>query len=149
MEPATVDPRPATSRRLTRSREDRVLGGVCGGLARYLDTDAALIRLAAVVLALVAGTGLLAYLLAWIMLPEEEPTAPSAAAPDPSASRGAASDAGGSVRHGTTILGVVLIAAGTLLLLDRLVPFLSWRYLGPVVLVALGALLLLRGGERS
>ncbi len=54
-----------------RSKSDRVLAGVCGGLAEYLDLDPTLIRVLWVVVTLVsAGVGLLAYLLLWLFAPE-------------------------------------------------------------------------------
>lgn len=55
-----------------RSREHRLLGGVCGGLAQTLNLDVALVRVLAVVLAIVTnGIGALAYLAAWLIIPEE------------------------------------------------------------------------------
>ena len=67
---------PATPRpRLTRSRSDRMLGGVCGGLARYWNTDATLLRILAVVLTIAtAGALLIGYLIAWIAIPDEDAT---------------------------------------------------------------------------
>jgi phage shock protein PspC (stress-responsive transcriptional regulator) len=64
----------AKTRRLYRSRTDRKLAGVCGGLAQYFstdNTDATLIRVLFVVLALLGGPGLVIYLLMWILVPEE------------------------------------------------------------------------------
>jgi phage shock protein C len=61
----------AASKRLTRSRRDRKIAGVCGGIAEYLNMDATLIRLLAVV-ALFCGAGFLAYIVAWIVVPEED-----------------------------------------------------------------------------
>ena len=58
-------------RRVRRSRQDRVIGGVCGGLGRYLQVDPVLLRIAAVALALSGGLGVLAYIIAWIAIPEE------------------------------------------------------------------------------
>ncbi len=63
-------------RRLTRSRSDRWLGGVCGGLARYWNTDPTLLRILTIVLTLATGGALLlGYLIAWIAIPDE-PQAP-------------------------------------------------------------------------
>ena len=59
------------NKRLYRSREDRILGGVCGGLAEYLDADPSLIRLLWVFAALVWGADILLYLAAWTIVPEE------------------------------------------------------------------------------
>jgi phage shock protein PspC (stress-responsive transcriptional regulator) len=58
-------------KRLYRSRTDRMLAGVCGGIGHYLNIDPTLIRLAFLVLAIWGGGGVLAYLIAWIVIPEE------------------------------------------------------------------------------
>lgn len=57
-------------RKLYRSRIDRVFGGVCGGLADYFGIDVSLVRLAFVLLFLLGGHGLLAYIILWIVVPE-------------------------------------------------------------------------------
>ncbi|WP_395725879.1 PspC domain-containing protein [Nakamurella sp.] len=62
-------------RRLTLSTSDKMIGGVCGGIAAYFNVDPTLIRLIAVVLALLGGGGVLAYLLAWIVIPKPGPAA--------------------------------------------------------------------------
>ena len=61
----------AQTRRLYRSRSDRKLAGVCGGLAQYSNADATLIRVLFVVLALLGGPGLVIYLLMWILVPKK------------------------------------------------------------------------------
>ena len=61
----------AQTRKLYRSRTNRKLAGVCGGLAQYFNTDPTLIRVLFVVLALLGGPGLVIYLLMWILVPEE------------------------------------------------------------------------------
>ena len=62
---------PENIKRLYRSRSDRMIGGVCGGLAQYLDTDPTIIRLALALSILLGGAGILAYLIMWIIIPEE------------------------------------------------------------------------------
>lgn len=59
-------------KRLVRSRDDRWFSGVCGGLAKYFGLDSNLVRLL-VVLGTVLGLGslLVAYVVAWILMPEE------------------------------------------------------------------------------
>lgn len=57
-------------KRLYRSRQDRMVAGVCGGLAEYLNVDPAIIRLAMVALVFFGGGGVIAYLAAWIVVPE-------------------------------------------------------------------------------
>jgi phage shock protein C len=56
-------------KRLMRSSTDKKIAGVCGGLAEYFDLDSMLIRILWLVLLFCAGTGFLAYLILWIVLP--------------------------------------------------------------------------------
>ena len=58
-------------KKLYRSRTDRMLGGVCGGIAEYFNVDPTLIRLLAVVLIMAGGAAIIAYIIAWIVIPEE------------------------------------------------------------------------------
>ena len=60
-----------TTKRLYRSRTDRMLAGVCGGLAEYFNIDPVIIRVITVVAALMALGGFLAYIILWIVVPEE------------------------------------------------------------------------------
>jgi phage shock protein C len=70
-EPMTPPPSAPAPKRLVRSRDDRWVAGVCGGVASYLGVDANLVRLV-VVLGTVLGFGSLAvaYIVAWILMPE-------------------------------------------------------------------------------
>ena len=69
--PTPQSPVGPAPRRLTRSRDDRWIGGVCGGVAEYAGIDANLVRLL-VVLGTVLGFGslLVAYLVAWLLMPQ-------------------------------------------------------------------------------
>ncbi len=58
-------------KKLYRSRTNQKIAGVCAGIANYLDVDPTLVRLIWVAMLLFAGGGLLAYLIAWIVLDEE------------------------------------------------------------------------------
>lgn len=59
-------------KKLFKSRNDRKVAGVCGGIAEYFDIDSTLVRLAVVLLiAMSIGTGLLAYIVAAIVMPDE------------------------------------------------------------------------------
>lgn len=58
--------------RLVRVRQGRMIGGVATGLARHLNLDVTLVRLAFVALTFVNGIGLLVYLVMWIIMPDEE-----------------------------------------------------------------------------
>ncbi len=58
------------AKRIYRSTKNRMLGGVCGGIGEYFDVDPTIIRLMAVVVAL-SGAGILAYIIAWIIIPDQ------------------------------------------------------------------------------
>ena len=69
--PPPSDPTSAAQPPLRRSGTDRMLGGVCGGLAQSLGADAALLRVLVVALTLITGgAAALVYLAAWVLAPE-------------------------------------------------------------------------------
>jgi len=113
-------------RRVRRSRQDRVIGGVCGGLGRYLQVDPVLLRVAAVALALSAGVGVLAYVIAWVVIPEETDTEPAPVGrPD-------------NPHAVALVVGAALVALGALLLVRELIPWFGAAFFWPVVVVAVG-----------
>ncbi len=146
------------NRKLYRSRKHRVIGGVCGGLAEYLNTDPVAIRLVWLLLVLVGGTGVLLYLLAWIIMPDEKsvrpgaPVAPAEPVQSVPSPRGAtpaaqrdevaAEPEPQDIARRTRIGGAILIAVGAYFLIDRLVYFdlSAWW---PVLLILGGVALLL------
>lgn len=78
----------AASKKLTRSRKDNKIAGVCGGFAEYLDIDSTLVRVIWLMLAFFGGWGLFAYIIAWIVMPqapvaELAPAAAPSTAPQP------------------------------------------------------------------
>ncbi|MBI3678894.1 MAG: PspC domain-containing protein [Acidobacteria bacterium] len=74
-------------KRLYRLREDKKIGGICAGLARYMDVDVTLIRILVVALTIFTGVfpGILAYLIVWIIMPMEPFFSRPAGAPEPMA----------------------------------------------------------------
>ena len=162
-----------TRRRLYRSRAERMISGVSGGIAEYFNVDPVLVRLAWVVLTVLSGGILsLAYVLLWIIIPLEGSgaTAPRQVVREnideltgeARAFAGEVREAIGATgqpsepapvsgpdaigRKGDRHLwaGGVLIALGVIFLLDQLnlVWWFSWRTFWPVLLIAIGALLL-------
>jgi phage shock protein PspC (stress-responsive transcriptional regulator) len=72
---STTEMPAAGQRRLTRSRDDRMVAGVCGGAGRYFDIDPVIPRVVLAGLAVFGGAGLVIYALGWLLLPEDgEPT---------------------------------------------------------------------------
>jgi phage shock protein C len=58
-------------KRLYRSRSDRWLFGVCGGIADYFSVDPTLVRVLFVIFTLIFGSGILLYLILWLIIPQE------------------------------------------------------------------------------
>ena len=98
-----------TIRRLSRSRTNRLVGGVCAGVARATGIDVLVVRVAVVALTVAGGTGALLYVAAWLMLPEE--------GTDRSLAQAAATDRGKDLGEvlaiGSIVLGVILLVRAT------------------------------------
>lgn len=126
----------SAAKRLTRSHQQRVFGGVCGGLAEYLELDVALVRIAYVALTLISGgAGILLYVIAWIIVPPGE--AQGDVPPPKHVSQS----------NTRVIVGTLLAVAGVLALAGSMLPVFwsatGWRIIGPALLIASGLLLLL------
>lgn len=122
--------------RLRRSREDKVVAGVCGGLARYFGVDPIWFRLAFVVLAVGGGSGILIYLLAWLIIPEQgegEVLSPRQ---------------GTNAGDGAVVVGVALVGVGLMLLFNTLFPWFD-RIMWPLVVIVAGLGLLYTGRRRD
>lgn len=125
--------------RLVRTREDRVIAGVCGGLARYLGVDPVFIRIAALLLVFAGGAGAVLYVIGWIAMPEE-PAVVGGVPLEGTSPREQAERPGGAF-----VLGMVFVALGLFFLLDAVWgDFLAWKYVWPIALIAVGAAILLR-----
>lgn len=149
--------------RLYRSRDDRMLFGVAGGMAEWMDIDPAIVRLVWALLILAGGVGLLLYIVAAIVIPEAPymlgaaPGPPgTSAAGDPAAAqthwearqaRRAARRDGG--RGAGMIFGLVLVIAGVWFLVDRYIPTIDTSWFVPGVLIVIGIALLIGAMGRS
>jgi len=60
-------------KRLHRSRNEKMIGGVCGGLGEYFGIDPTIVRVLWVAITLIGGAGILAYLILWIIMPLDPP----------------------------------------------------------------------------
>ncbi len=158
-------------KRLYRSRSDRMLWGVCGGLAKYFGMDPTIVRVLAVLLIFANGLGILAYIIMAIVVPLE---GSKAAEPKDTikenveemketaselgrevrstfAEEEEKSEAVDKVRHRRrNILGIIIIVIGLLFLLGsfNLFWWFSWGNLWPLILVAVGLLIILSTRRR-
>jgi phage shock protein C len=129
-------------KRLYRSRHDQIIGGVCGGISEYFGIDAVLIRLLAVAAILVGGGGLMAYIIMWIVIPEEPRRTGEEPEYEPRRPR---SDNGNSQK----VFGVGLICFGAYLALERFIPWNIGEYFWPAVLILGGVFILFRGKDEA
>jgi len=131
-------------KRLYRSNTVKVIGGVCGGLADYLNIDVALIRVAFVLLVLFGGSGVLVYLIMWIAIPAQTGnyTQYKDLSEKKSHEDNEATPTEKKDYNSSMIAGIALIFVGLLFLVDRLMPYSHVLDLWPLILVGLGVLLI-------
>lgn len=128
-------------KRLYRSRADKVLGGVCGGLAEYFNVDPTFIRIVAVLLVFAKGVGLLAYLIAWIIVPRQ-PVDESGAVVESSGEK--SPDKPSYSPWNKYIPGAILIIIGLFFILEQNYWWWDIERFWPVLLIGLGLYLILR-----
>ncbi len=157
-------------KKLYRSRDDRMIFGVCGGLAKYFNIDPVIVRVIAILLALANGVGILAYIILAIVVPlENSPvTEPGDVIKENVEEiKQTASQLGNEMRstfaqkeshpempvrtrhHSSYILGIILIISGGLFLLANFnfLWWLRWGYLWPLIPIGIG-LLVIFGARR-
>lgn len=154
---------------LTRSRTDKILGGVMGGLADYFQVDATILRIIYAVLVLLSNNAfpfIVLYLLAWILIPEAPKIEPKVEAKVDEVSVEAsmqeepaegAKETSVGPSNGAKVFGTVLLIAGAYILFKNLSAYKHWfippvlqpwlklagTLLLPAVLIVLGAMLIL------
>ena len=154
-------------KRLYRSRKNRMIGGVCGGIAEYFAIDPVIVRLIAVALFFVGGSAVVAYIIALIVIPYEPFETASSASKDAAPAAAAASDATASSSPvaapqsaGDSLplfLGILLIVLGAVFLLHNLPifdPFYGWarhyvrHFFWPSLLIVAGIFIIVRGWKK-
>ncbi len=151
-------------KRLYRSRSNRMICGVCGGLAEYFGIDPTIIRIIAILLVFAGGSGILAYIILAIVVPLENSPATeprdvikenveeikqtaehfgeemrSTFARHEEKERETSRP---GMRHGGYFIAVILIVIGVIFLLGNFFAWLSWKYLWPLILIAIGLLII-------
>ena len=134
--------------RLYRSSTDRIVAGVCGGLAEYLEIDPVLVRLAFVLLLFASGIGIPIYVILWIVMPEQD----SEAGSDTELIQKSINDISETVQSGARRLGrpgtvgLILILLGAYFLLSEvgLFTWVTGAVFWPLAIIGAGVYLLLR-----
>jgi phage shock protein C len=138
---------------LYRSTSHKVIGGVAGGIGEYLDIDPVLVRIGFIAALFAGGAGIIAYVIAWIIIPEQprentmtmspDPqqttVPPQTVSPKPEEARG----------RGSIVGGLVLLVLGLLFLGQNFLPDFDFGDWWPLILVAIGAGLLYKAVRPS
>jgi phage shock protein C len=167
---------PPSNQRFHRGTE-RIVGGVCSGLAEGLHIDVMWVRLAFVLLAFLQGIGVLLYFALWVVMPEPAGSKPASRAgfdsltaalknawadvqglfggPKPASPASSTppdappsgQPAGAATRNQSLLLGLALVLIGLVILANN-IGFVRWDVFWPAVLIAFGVVLLARNAAR-
>ncbi|MFH1700949.1 MAG: PspC domain-containing protein [Candidatus Zixiibacteriota bacterium] len=134
--------------RIYRSRTDKTIAGVCGGLGQYFRIDPTFIRIIAVLLVFADGVGILAYIIAWIIIPQEtvdstaeiQAEAKESPVPEPRKTE--------YIGWNKYIPGAILIGIGVFFLLKNNFWWWDFEQFWPALLILIGIFLIFRWGNR-
>ena len=144
-----------------------MIAGVCGGIAEYFDIDSTLVRLLTVLVVLVGGAGVIAYIIAWIVIPKN----PEQVSDETFNKREKLKE---KVKKGTEDVieeikghfeseepshkseknrrilgGIIVIAIGLIFLLNSIFPWVGWGRLWPVILIAVGIIIMIQAFKKK
>lgn len=154
-------------KKLYRSRTDRIIGGVAGGLGKYFDIDPVILRILFVFITFVSGGAfILFYLIAWVIIPEEGTIINGSASHKAKESKvgsdykvnGTAADEPETKSHkshvepkqdGRISGGLILIVIGAIFLIQNFTRINVWATYWPIILIAIGIGLLVRQNDRK
>ena len=129
------------NRKLSRNPMNKVIGGVCSGLAEFFGLDVALVRIAFVIAFLFASFGFWLYIILWIVLPEgQQPTANS--------QQLTANSQAPESKVKSVLAGSFVILIGLLFLINNFIPI-NWVWkLWPLILVAIGVVMIVTASKK-
>ncbi len=162
-------------KKLYRSQKEKMLGGVCGGIAQYFGIDPTLIRLIFVIIFFAEGAGFLAYVVAWIIIPEEPEEVSPKNSIQNKENQSEAHTQEGDIKakerdrepeynrddrrekssfskreySSQNIWGIILIIIGGIFLINTWMSFLFLDKVWPLLLVLLGAALLIKSSNKK
>lgn len=135
------------NKKLYRSRKNKVLGGVCGGIGEYFEVDPVLIRVLFVFLTFFNGSGILLYLLLLIILPQEPIIFPeetySNVKEEDIKSEYIPAEQPIQKRNTRKIFGIILLILGVVFLINNIIPSLDFDIIFPLILIGIGIYLIM------
>jgi phage shock protein C len=134
-------------KKLYLSGEDKMVAGVCGGIAEYLNIDAIWVRLVFLITAFTSGVGLIAYIIFWILVPEnpkQNNNEKTVAEEKVSEFSEKIKDSKVDSSNGRYLGGLILISIGGIFLFEELFWSINWDFIWPVLLIGLGVYILVK-----
>lgn len=136
------------NKRFERSATNKVIGGVCAGLADYLNMDVTLVRVLFVVAALCGSFGFWLYVILWIVAPSQKVIGFNSQNDEPVEINVVEDDKKG-FQKGAVVTAIILIGIGLLALIDNFMPI-DWIWkLWPVILIALGIVIIMNTQKKQ
>lgn len=123
-----------SERKLYRSKKDRIISGVCGGIAEYFGIDSTFVRIIAVLLLFTGGWFVLLYILLSIIIPENPEQKPLPPAVE--------------IKNKNLVLGLAFLLLGVMLLMNNY-NIINWNDVWPILLIALGVYLLWQNQKKQ
>ena len=141
-------------KKVYRSISDLMIAGVCGGLANYFKIDSSIIRIVFVLLALGGGSGVLVYLILWLVIPKEnnngkevdiEKKVKKFAEEVKNQAKEIKSEVKIKKMEKINFLGIVLVLIGVVAIWNQLSPIIiEWNFFWPVILILVGFLVMFK-----
>lgn len=139
-------------KKLYRSCDDRLIAGVCGGLGEYFDIDSSIVRLVFALLLIAGGSGLLVYIIAWVVIPSDPKcvTKETGAEEIKQKAETFAKEVKKelkdhkSLNSTKTIFGLIVLLLGITLLMENLFGLHLWQNIWPIVVIAVGIVIIMK-----
>ncbi len=153
-------------KKLYRSRKDYMIAGVSGGIAEYFDIDSTLVRLLTVLVVLLGGAGVVAYIIAWIVIPKNPDQVSDEAFEERENIKEKVKNGAKDVieevkehfeseepshkseKNRRIFGGIIVIAVGLIFLLNGFFPWVGWNRLWPVILIAVGITIMIQAFKK-
>lgn len=144
-----------------------MIGGVCGGIAEYFDVDSTLVRLLTVLIVLLGGAGVIAYIIGWIIIPknpeqDSDKNFEKREKLKEKIKKGAENvikevkehfeseePYHKSERNRRILGGIIVIVIGIIFLLNSLFPWVAWGSLWPVILIVIGITIMIQAFKKK
>lgn len=136
------------NKKLYRLRENRMIAGVCGGIAEYFNIDPTIIRIIWILFGFVTyGTGVIAYVIALIVIPEASPS--SFENQQGGSTEGHKNGINLDSIKSRIVMGSALVLLGVFLIGRNFLPWLNFNILWPVILIVIGILIIFAGWRKK